>query len=367
MSPRALKLLTAVAMLAALAGVVVIAGWTQLSAYLSRPGPAGEEVTVILPRGAGVAQIAGHLAEARVIRQPLMFRLAVRVLGRDRELKAGEYAFPAQVTPRGVIGMLASGETVARRLTVAEGLTVAEIFRLLEEAEALTGPLPEAPREGSLLPETYFYAYGDSRTGMVKRMQQAMRRTLDELWAERNPDLPFASPEEVLVLASIVDKETALESERDKVAAVFVNRLRRNMRLQSDPTVIYHLTGGDGRLGRPLRRSDLAENGPYNTYQVDGLPPGPIANPGRDALAAVIGPADVDYLYFVADGTGGHVFARTLDEHNRNVARWRRIQRGEVRPPDRPPPPPKPEPEATPAADGSASPGPTAAEPAVAN
>ncbi len=343
MSPRALKLLTALAMLAALAGVVVIAGWTQLSAYLNRPGPAGEEVTVILPRGAGVAQIASHLAEARVIRHPMMFRLAVRVLGRDRELKAGEYAFPAQVTARGVIGMLASGETVARRLTVAEGLTVAEIFRLLDEADALTGPLPDPPPEGSLLPETYFYAFGDSRAGMVKRMQQAMRRTLDELWAERDRDLPFTSPDEVLVLASIVDKETALESERDKVAAVFVNRLRQNMRLQSDPTVIYGLTNGEGRLERELTRGDWGHDSPHNTYRIEGLPPTPIANPGRAAIEAVLNPAEVDYLYFVADGTGGHAFARTLEEHNRNVASWRRIRRGEVPRPVTPPPE-KPEP-----------------------
>ena len=338
MSPRALKLLTALAMLAALAGVVVIAGWTQLSAYMNRPGPTAEQVTVVLPRGAGVKQIAARLAESRVIRQPLMFRLAVRVLGRDRALKAGEYAFPAHVTPRGVIGMLESGETVARRLTVAEGLTVAEIFRMLEEADGLSGGLPEPPPEGSLLPETYFYAYGDSRAGIVKRMQQSMREALDELWAEREDDLPIASPEEAVVLASIVDKETALESEREMVAAVFINRLRRNMRLQSDPTVIYGLTNGDGPLQRELTRRDWEHDSAHNTYRIAGLPPTPIANPGRAAIEAVLKPADVDYLYFVADGTGGHAFARTLQEHNQNVATWRRIRSGEEPRPVAPPP-----------------------------
>jgi UPF0755 protein len=344
MSPRALKVLTALAMLAAFAGVVTIAGWTQLSTYLNQPGPAGEEVTVVLPRGAGVAHIARELADARVIRQPLMFRLAVRVLRRDRELRAGEYAFPAQVTPRGVIGMLSRGETVARRLTVAEGLTVAEIYALLREAEGLTGPLPEPPAEGSLLPETYFYAFGDSRSSMVRRMQRAMAETLDELWPGRAGHLPLASVEDAVTLASIVDKETALERERELVAAVFINRLKRRMRLQSDPTVIYGLTNGEGRLARELTRRDWQHASAHNTYQIEGLPPTPIANPGRAAIEAVLNPAAVDYLYFVADGSGGHAFARTLREHNVNVAQWRRIRAGEVPRPVAPSPA-KPAPE----------------------
>jgi UPF0755 protein len=343
MSPRALKLLTAFAMLAALAGAITIAGWTQLNAYLNRPGPTSEKVTVILPRGTGIPEIAARLADAGVIRHPLIFRLAVRITGSDRALKAGEYAFPAQVTPRGVLGMLQRGETVARRLTVAEGLTVAQIFALLDQAAGLSGPLPELPPEGSLLPETYFYAYGDSRINMVKRMRKAMRETLADLWIARSENLPFASPEEALILASIVDKETSLPAERDQVAAVFVNRLRREMRLQSDPTVIYGLTAGDGALGRALTRQDWLHASPFNTYQVAGLPPGPIANPGRAAIEAVLNPADVDYLYFVADGSGGHAFARTLREHNRNVARWRRIKSGELPRPINPSPP-KPDP-----------------------
>jgi UPF0755 protein len=321
----------------------VIAGWTQLNAYLVRPGPAKDDVVVVLPRGAGLERITAMLDDAGVIDHPWLFRTAVRVLDRDRDLKAGEYAFPAGVAPRSVINMIASGQTVARRITVAEGLTVAEIFQLLEGTEGLEGALPPPPPEGSLLPETYFYALGDRRAEIVKRMQRAMQDALAELWPERARRLPFTTREEALTLASIVDKETAAADERDMVAAVFVNRLRRGMRLQADPTVIYGLTEGEGRLGRELTRRDWEHDSDYNTYRIAGLPPGPIANPGRAAIEAVLNPADVDYLYFVADGSGGHAFARTLDEHNRNVATWRRIRSGEAPRPQEPSPP-KPDP-----------------------
>ena len=343
MSPRALSLLAALSMLAALAGVVVIAGWTQLNAYLVRPGPAKEETVVVLPRGAGLAQITASLRAAGVIEHPWLFRLAVRASGRDRDLKAGEYAFPPAIPARSVINMLANGQTVARRLTVAEGLTVAEIYELLEQAAGLTGELPPPPPEGSLLPETYFYAFGDPRAELVRRMQRAMDDVLAELWPRRARDLPLAGRAEALTLASIVDKETASAAERAKVAAVFVNRLRRGMRLQADPTVIYGLTAGEGPLGRSLTRRDWEDDSDYNTYRIDGLPPGPIANPGRAAIEAVLNPATVDYLYFVADGSGGHAFARTLDEHNRNVALWRKIKNGE-HPRPLEPSPPKPQP-----------------------
>jgi UPF0755 protein len=232
---------------------------------------------------------------------------------------------------------------VARRLTIAEGLTVAEVYELLEEAHGLTGELPPPPPEGSLLPETYFYAFGDPRAELVRRMQRAMDDVLAELWPRRAEDLPLDGRAEALTLASIVDKETASAAERAKVAAVFVNRLRRGMRLQADPTVIYGLTAGEGPLGRSLTRRDWADDSDYNTYRIDGLPPGPIANPGRAAIEAVLNPAAVDYLYFVADGSGGHAFARTLDEHNRNVALWRKIKNGE-HPRPLEPSPPKPQP-----------------------
>ncbi len=340
MGPRALKLLAALSMVAALAGVVVIAGVTQLNAYLVRPGPAKEETVVVLPRGAGLARITALLDNAGVIEHPWLFRLAVRVLGHDRDLKAGEYAFPAAITPGSVLNLLASGQTVAHRLTIAEGLTVAEIYEQLEKADGLVGELPPPPREGSLLPETYFYAFGDRRADLVRRMRRGMQDLLDQLWPKRAQNLPFVRREDAVTLASIVDKETAQADERRKVAAVFVNRLRRGMRLQADPTVIYGLTEGEGRLGRALTRQDWADGSAYNTYQIDGLPPGPIANPGRAALEAVLNPAAVDYLYFVANGKGGHAFARTLAEHNRNVAAWRKLQAGEATPE---PPPPKPD------------------------
>ncbi|MGH6919137.1 MAG: endolytic transglycosylase MltG, partial [Geminicoccaceae bacterium] len=246
-------------------------------------------------------------------------------------------------TPASVINMLARGETVARRLTVAEGLTVAEVFRLLAETEGLSGELPEPPPEGSLLPETYFYALGDERAALVRRMQRGMRQLLDELWPARVDALPLADREQALILASIVDKETGVAEERGAVAAVFYNRLRRGMRLQSDPTVIYGLTEGNGPLDRELTRADWLHDSPYNTYLIDGLPPGPIGNPGRAALEAVLNPDDVDYLYFVADGSGGHAFGRTLEEHNRNVAKWRRLKNGRQSGPA-PPPPGKPDP-----------------------
>jgi UPF0755 protein len=328
MSPRALKLLAVLTMLVGLAAVVAIAVWSQTRAFLVERGPSVSETVVVLPRGAGLDEITARLNAAGVIDRPWLFRLAVRLDGQDRALKAGEYAFPAGATPASVINMLARGETVARRLTVAEGLTVAEVFRLLAENEALSGELPELPPEGSLLPETYFYALGDDRAALVRRMQRGMRELLDELWPARAEALPLADRQEALILASIVDKETGVAAERPAVAAVFLNRLRQGMRLQSDPTVIYGLTGGNGPLDRELTRADWRHDSPYNTYRIYGLPPGPIGNPGRASLEAVLNPEDVDYLYFVADGSGGHAFGRTLDEHNRNVAKWRRIKNG---------------------------------------
>ena len=297
--------------------------------YTGGKGPSTEETIVLLPRGAGLSDIVNRLDKAGVINHPWLFQLAVRLGGHDRALKAGEYAFPAGSTPNDVIAKLTEGKSLLRRFTVIEGQTVAETFRLLDGAEGLTGDLPEKPAEGTLLPETYLYSQGDTKAELVKRMQAAMTEALESAWATRDEDLPFASPEEALIMASIVDKETAVAEERFKVAAVFVNRLRLGMRLQSDPTIIYGLTQGEGPLDRELTRQDWRLDDPYNTYRIDALPPGPIGNPGRLSIEAVMHPADVDFLYFVADGTGGHAFAVTLQEHNDNVARWRRIKAGE--------------------------------------
>lgn len=314
-----------------LLGLVVaglIAAGASLWGYLqyARPGPAVAEVTVVLERGASLQRIGERLAEAGVLTDPDVFVLAARLAGRGRGLKAGEYRFRPHASMARILAKLRAGRTVVRRLTVPEGLTTAEVLALVRAAEALAGDLGPAPPEGSLLPETYHYRFGDTRAGLIQRMRAAMAKAVAEIWAQRLPESPLATPEEASVLASLVEKETGLASERARIASVFTNRLRRDMRLQSDPTVVFALTGGRGPLERPLKRADLEIDSPYNTYRVKGLPPAPIANPGRAALLAAVRPLQTDELYFVADGSGGHAFARTFREHQANVGRWRRIQ-----------------------------------------
>lgn len=322
---RALKIGLALLAVAGLAAAgIAYEGYRRAEA----PGPLTAPTAVVIPSGSGVSSIARRLAEAGVIDSPDLFRIVARLDARARRLKAGEYAFPAGVSLTGAIGILERGETVVHRLTIPEGLTSAAVLARLAEAPALEGDLPPPPPDGSLLPETYHYQWGDDRAALVGRMRDSMRQVLEELWPERVDDLPFETAEEAVVLASIVEKETAVAAERPLVAGVFINRLRRGMRLQSDPTVAYALTGGDAELERALTRADWAVDSPYNTYRHAGLPPGPIANPGRESIAAVLRPAKTDYLYFVADGSGGHAFAKTLAEHNRNVARWRRLRDG---------------------------------------
>ncbi len=316
--------LTAFVIVAALGAATLLWG----SRAFDSPGPLAAETTLILPRGIGLDEIAPRLAAAGVIETPWLFVWGVRLSGAARGLRAGEFAFAPGVSASGVMELLLSGRTVVRRVTVAEGLTTRQVIGLVAATEGLTGAVTEVPQEGALLPETYHFSYGDSRAEMLRRMAAAMDAALDELWASRAEGLPFATPREALILASIVEKETALAEERPHVAGVFVNRLRRGIRLQSDPTVVYALSGASGAFDRPLTRADLDVASPYNTYRTKGLPPTPIANPGRAALAAVLDPLATDDLYFVADGSGGHVFARTLEEHNRNVARSRKLSRG---------------------------------------
>ncbi|MGE4218773.1 MAG: endolytic transglycosylase MltG [Alphaproteobacteria bacterium] len=323
-----LRLIGRLILLLAVAGVLAAAGilYWGYTVY-NEPGPLDRPATVVLPRGTGLGGIAERLAQAGVIGLPTHFAAVARLTGVHRSLQAGEYAFAPGVSPREVMDIIAEGRTVVRWLTVPEGLTTVQVLLLIDGMEGLGGAISKVPDEGELLPDTYRYSYGDRRDAVLDRMRHAMDDALGELWPNRAPNLPLKTPEEAVILASIVEKETGLRAERPMVAGVFINRLRQGMRLDSDPTVIYAVSGGQGPLDRPLTRTDLETDHPYNTYRNTGLPPGPIANPGRASLEAVLNPAPTDALYFVADGTGGHAFSTTLDEHNRNVRKWRALNR----------------------------------------
>ena len=306
------------ALLIALAGVWSYAG----------PGPkakAGEATYVLLERGSGVGKIAETLKAAGVISSAGLFAIAARLTGAADELKAGEYEIRSGASMAQVLSDIRAGRVVRRRITIPEGWTSAMAAEAVNAYEGLTGQAEEPP-EGSILPDTYEVQRGEDRQAVIDRMRAARDKALAELWAARAPDLPLKTPEEAVILASIVEKETGVASERPRVAAVFVNRMRIGMPLQSDPTIIYGLTKGRP-LGRGIRASELAGDTGYNTYKFIGLPPTPIANPGRDALKAVLNPPKTDELYFVADGTGGHAFATTYAEHEKNVVRWRQIER----------------------------------------
>ena len=300
-------------------------------------GPLGEDKVVNIPRGLGIRDIADLLVREGVIDQPLIFIGGVIVLKAKDDLKFGEYQFSKQASLREVIGTIIDGKVVQHQMTIPEGLTSEQIVQRLLENDVLSGNIREVPREGSLLPETYKFTRGMTREQIIQRMQQAQRRVVQEVWDHRMGDLPLKTPEQLVTLASIVEKETGRPDERTRVASVFINRLKQRMRLQSDPTIIYGLVGGKGTLGRPIMRSEIDQPTPYNTYVIDGLPPGPIANPGRASLEATANPARTKELFFVAEGgSGGHAFAETLDQHQRNVARlraWEQQQRNGSSPP----------------------------------
>ena len=321
------RLTLAALVLFVLAAVTAGGGWLWFSKQISRDGPHAMDEVVLIPPGSHIQAIATTLVGRGIIRSDLLFRLASRLSKADRALKSGEFRIPARASVTGVLDVLTRGETVARTFTIPEGLTVAEALEIVAKAEGLMGPLPAPPDEGRLLPETYHYAYYDTKVQAVRRMEQAMDAALAKAWAGRDEGLPLNSPTEALILASIVEKETGVKAERARVAGVFLNRLKRGMKLQSDPTVIYGITEGKAPLGQDLTRADLDTPTPWNTYAVQGLPPTPIANPGLAAIDAVLHPQATKDLYFVADGTGGHAFAETLQGHNRNVAKWRKIQR----------------------------------------
>ena len=310
---------------------------------LESPGPLAEDKVVNIPPRSKTREIAETLQREGVIDvNPWLFMGAVLALKASSELKPGEYAFQRSASLRDVIGTIVEGKVVQHAITIPEGLTSEQIVARLTDNDIFAGGVREVPREGTLLPETYKFPRGTTRDQVIQRMQQTQKRVLAEIWERRNPDIPIKSPEQLVTLASIVEKETGKADERSRVAAVFSNRLRQKIKLQSDPTIIYGLVGGKGTLGRPIKRSEIQQPSPYNTYVIDGLPPGPIANPGRASLEAAANPARTRDLFFVADGTGGHTFTETYDQHQKNVARLRtmekQIQNDTVEPADDPAP-----------------------------
>lgn len=297
--------------------------WLNEQFNLPHKIPAAAEVQI--PRGAGLKKTAALLAERKVIAQERLFELYMRVYGLAGRIKAGEYAFSGEVSVAEAARIVTGGEVIVRSVTIPEGRSLAQIKQILNENPYLSGEITVALKEGDVLPETYHFSRGESRNSILLKAKQAMRTALAEAFAGKDEALPLQSTEELLILASIVEKETGLASERGKVASVFANRLRLGMKLQTDPTVIYALTKGEKPLGRPLYRRDLQVDSPYNTYLYAGLPPAPICSPGREAIRAAARPDKTKYLYFVADGiSGGHRFAKSLAEHNKNVALYRK-------------------------------------------
>jgi UPF0755 protein len=326
---------------------------------LETPGPLQEDKVVNIPARAGKRDIADVLQREGVIDvNPWVFIGGVLAMKASSDLKPGEYSFQKNASLRDVIATIVEGKVVQHAVTIPEGLTSEQIVERLGDNDIFSGSVREIPREGTLLPETYKFPRGTTRDQVIQRMQQAQKRAVADIWERRSQDLPIKSPEQLVTLASIVEKETGKPDERSRVAAVFVNRLKQKIKLQSDPTIIYGLVGGKGTLGRPIKRSEITQPSPYNTYVIDGLPPGPISNPGRASLEAAANPARTRDLFFVADGTGGHAFTETYDQHQKNVAKLRasekQVQNDTVEPADDAPPP---------AAGPAAADAPTAATP----
>lgn len=324
-------LLSFVFLVSLIAAVIALA----LRAQFEQPGPLGHATVTVIPKGEGVYEIASRLEREGIVSDRRLFManyLTERLYstlteGKAIQLKAGEFEIRRLASLRQVLETLVEGKTVLYRITIPEGLTSAQIVERIRAEPNLEGEITSIPPEGVLLPDTYKFSRGMERQELIDRMRAEQQRFLATVWEKRQKDLPLQSPEQALVLASIVEKETGRADERDRVAGVFVNRLRARMRLQSDPTIVYGIAAGQGSLGRGITRADIDTKTPYNTYQVDGLPPTPICNPGRSAIEATLNPAKTNDLYFVADGTGGHTFSPTLKDHNSAVQVWRRFER----------------------------------------
>lgn len=306
-----------------------VAVWFFVFGYADRPGPLEVQKNVVIPRGKNMMGIAEILEKNEVIRFKFLFPLAVYAFGKDSTLKAGEYIFEPHVTPRKVADMLVNQRAFFRKLVLPEGLTTHQMLELIKNMEGLDGEITSSLNEGALFPDTYYFSFGDTREFIIERIKQKHSKVMADLWPKRGVHIGgyIDNEDYALRLASIVEKETGIDGERGRVAAVFMNRLRKGMKLQSDPTVIYAITGGKGDLGRELTKDDLNFPSPYNTYVSDGLPPGPICNPGKESIEAVLNPPETDELYFVADGNGGHVFATNLRDHINNVNKYRALMK----------------------------------------
>jgi UPF0755 protein len=304
--------------------LAIMGGIVFVKRQLSEPGPLRSDKIVVISKGDGLEEIGEVLKTEGVIIHPYVFMGAVKVRG--LRVKAGEYQFKAGATLNAVIDTLVEGKAILHGVTVPEGLTSEQIVERLKESDVLTGDVKDIPREGTLLPDTYKFQRGMTREQVLAVMAQAQKKALAEIWVRRATDTPIKSQQELITLASIVEKETGKADERTRVAGVFINRLQKRMRLQSDPTIVYGIVGGKGTLGRGILKTEIQTPTPYNTYTIDGLPPGPIANPGKAALEAVANPSRTRDLFFVADGTGGHVFAETYEQHLRNVGKWRQVE-----------------------------------------
>lgn len=334
---RFIKAIIALALVVTiLGGAALGAGWFWFQGEIAKPGPLEAEQLFKVERGEALSTVAKRLEANGVISDARLLRLKARLDGTENAIKAGAYLFPPRISTVDAMTKLIEGDVVQVRLTIPEALTTAQILRRVEATDVLVGPMPEREiAEGTLLPDTYIFGEGTTRIQFIERMEKAQDDLIAQLWPQRQAGLPLATPEEALILASIVEKETGLAGERDKIAGLFVGRLKSGMRLQTDPTVIYGISRGEPLLNRQgqrrtLYQSELDRKTDWNTYQIDGLPKTPICNPGRKAIEAALNPADTEYVFFVADGKGGHLFAKTLAEHNRNVAAYRAYERVEI-------------------------------------